>query len=301
MFLITAWSKFLVRAVSIFVFAIFVFSPMVVLAADTPAVPVMAVNIGNTHLTFQSIHCNPGQTCDVGWIREYIVAVYQYGIGLAAVLAVIMIMIGGFLWLTSAGNSSMVGRAKEFITSAIVGLLLALFSYIILYSINPSLTTLPLTTLQEVNILPGFGSAAAQQAEVAANSVPSGTSQPAPTGIGNVTGLDSDVQQLAGRYGAYVTSPYRAGDQRHDSGRVFDASFRNPQLNSIIMTTGQRISDTLPNGSHNPDAPTWGTAYRMPDGSIWVDERPSGSNPEHWHVEVPGGPNNYPWVANLPH
>lgn len=79
---------------------------------------------------------------NIPWIGQYVSALYQYGVGLAAVLAVVMIMIGGFLWLTSGGSPNRAGKAKEFITSALLGLLLALFSYTILYTINPRLVTM---------------------------------------------------------------------------------------------------------------------------------------------------------------
>ncbi len=80
-----------------------------------------------------------GQCIEVGWLGQYINAIFRYGVGLAAILTVVMIMVGGFIWLTSGGSPDKVGRAKEYITSSIVGLLLALFSYVILYTINPRL------------------------------------------------------------------------------------------------------------------------------------------------------------------
>ncbi|MFA6255457.1 MAG: hypothetical protein WC675_05570 [Patescibacteria group bacterium] len=78
----------------------------------------------------------------ISWISDYIVAVYKYGVGVAAVLAVVMIMIGGFVWLMSGGNSTRVSTAKDFIVSAMAGLLLALFSFVILYAVNPRLINL---------------------------------------------------------------------------------------------------------------------------------------------------------------
>lgn len=83
-----------------------------------------------------------GDCIEVDWLSKYIGAIYKYGVGLAAVLATIMIMVGGFLWLTSAGSPDRVGKAKEFITSALTGLFLALFSFIILYTVNPRLVDL---------------------------------------------------------------------------------------------------------------------------------------------------------------
>ena len=53
-----------------------------------------------------------------------------------------MIMVGGFMWLTSAGNQVTIGRAKEYIGGSLVGLLIVLGAYMILYTINPDLARL---------------------------------------------------------------------------------------------------------------------------------------------------------------
>jgi len=87
--------------------------------------------------------CPPGiigEYCvSVDWLGQYFGAIYQYGVGLAAMLAAIMIMIGGFLWLASAGSPERVKTGKELIIGALSGLVLALFSYLILNTINPDL------------------------------------------------------------------------------------------------------------------------------------------------------------------
>jgi len=83
-----------------------------------------------------------GNTVSISWLGDYISVLYQYGVGLAAVLAAVMIMVGGFIWLMSAGSPDKVGKAKDFIISALTGLFLALFSFMILATINPRLTKL---------------------------------------------------------------------------------------------------------------------------------------------------------------
>ncbi len=68
-------------------------------------------------------------------IKEF----YNYIVWLAGILAVIVIMIAGFQWVAAAGNQSKIGEAKERITGAIIGLVLALSSYMLLNIINPKL------------------------------------------------------------------------------------------------------------------------------------------------------------------
>jgi len=83
-----------------------------------------------------------GDKVSISWLSDYISVLYQYGVGIAAVLAAVMIMAGGFIWLMSAGSPDKVGKAKDFIVSALTGLFLALFSFIILTTINPRLISM---------------------------------------------------------------------------------------------------------------------------------------------------------------
>lgn len=76
------------------------------------------------------------ETSSVG---GYLSNIYLIGIGLAGVLAVLMIVIGGIQYVASGISPSAKEDAKGKITSAILGLLLALLSYIILNTINPDL------------------------------------------------------------------------------------------------------------------------------------------------------------------
>lgn len=50
-------------------------------------------------------------------------------------LAAVMIVYGGFLIMTAAGSPAKIGKGREVITAAIVGLLIALFSYFIIDTI----------------------------------------------------------------------------------------------------------------------------------------------------------------------
>ena len=63
---------------------------------------------------------------------------FAISVAVAAVLAVIMLAIGGFKYMTSESVFN-IGGAKEQITNAIVGLLIVLASITILYTINPKL------------------------------------------------------------------------------------------------------------------------------------------------------------------
>ena len=76
----------------------------------------------------------------VDTLQDYLESAYKFGIAIVAILAVVMIGIGGFMYIvTSAGNAGKLANAKEIITSAILGLVMALLSWLILFVINPDL------------------------------------------------------------------------------------------------------------------------------------------------------------------
>ena len=72
----------------------------------------------------------------------YLSNIYALGIGLAGVLAVLMIVIGGIQYIGSGMSPSGKNDARDRITNAIMGLLLALLSWLILNTIDPNLVSL---------------------------------------------------------------------------------------------------------------------------------------------------------------
>ncbi len=70
---------------------------------------------------------------------EYIAAIYVFFVGVAGILSTVFIMYGGIRYVISTGNPSQIQGAKETITSALVGLGIAVASYTILLTINPTL------------------------------------------------------------------------------------------------------------------------------------------------------------------
>lgn len=73
---------------------------------------------------------------------DYMSAIYKWAVGAIAIIAVIMIMVAGFQWMTAAGSASAIGQAKSRISSSLIGLLLAIGAYSLLNFVNPSLVYL---------------------------------------------------------------------------------------------------------------------------------------------------------------
>ena len=81
----------------------------------------------------------------------FVLGLYQFGIWVIGICAILMITVGGFMYLISAGNTSKMENAKKIITDALLGLIIALGAYFLLYTINPNLVNVtinikPLTT-----------------------------------------------------------------------------------------------------------------------------------------------------------
>ena len=66
-----------------------------------------------------------------GDVRIIIANIIRIFLGLLGIIAVALIVYGGFLWMTSAGNEERVTKAKQVIINAVVGLVIILLSYII--------------------------------------------------------------------------------------------------------------------------------------------------------------------------
>ncbi len=111
----------------IFLFASFTFIAPLVLASPIDFTP--AIQIGEQ----QSGPVGPDG------IAQYIKNIYRYSVGIGAIVATVLLMFGGIRWITAGGNSSSIDSAKSWIISSITGLLLLMFTYTILYLINPDL------------------------------------------------------------------------------------------------------------------------------------------------------------------
>jgi hypothetical protein len=64
-------------------------------------------------------------------LKQTVINVISFVLGLLGLIAVIMILYGGFIWLTAGGNEDKVGSAKKIISSAIIGLIVILLAWAI--------------------------------------------------------------------------------------------------------------------------------------------------------------------------
>lgn len=103
------------------------------------SIPIDTVELTDAYCTNQADHSG---TCEIPWIAQYIQGVYKYGLGVGGILAAIVLMAGGLLWLVSAGDASKISQAKDLILGSVTGLIILMGTYLILDQINPGLNNL---------------------------------------------------------------------------------------------------------------------------------------------------------------
>lgn len=64
-------------------------------------------------------------------LKDSINSIIQLILSFLGILAVIIILWGGFIWMTAAGDETKVEKAKKLIISGIVGIVIILSAYII--------------------------------------------------------------------------------------------------------------------------------------------------------------------------
>ncbi len=103
----------------------------------TPEIPIPGVFTGE-------------QNADDSLLTRYIRAIYIYFVWVVGIVAVVMVMYGGIRWVSAAGNPGQIKEARDIIDNAVIGVLIALVSVVLLNTINPKLTNLALPGLQSV-------------------------------------------------------------------------------------------------------------------------------------------------------
>jgi len=92
-----------------------------------------------------------------GSLGLYLQTIYKYAIGAVGILATVVMMFGGVMWITAAGSNERVSSAKAWIGASLTGLVLTLSSYTILYLVNPNtLTFRPIELEKPEEIIAGY-------------------------------------------------------------------------------------------------------------------------------------------------
>jgi len=116
-----------------------------------PVVPILGVEIPGLEF---STPTKEGERITINFIGEYIAAIYRWLIGVAVVFAVVMVIVGGIQYMIAGGSKQGVTVLKERVGNALIGLVLLLGSYVILYTTNPQLTLFRTMLIDQVATRP---------------------------------------------------------------------------------------------------------------------------------------------------
>ena len=64
-------------------------------------------------------------------LKTTVINIISWVLGILALVAVVMIIIGGFQWLTAAGSEEKIEKAKKVISAAVIGLIIVLLAWAI--------------------------------------------------------------------------------------------------------------------------------------------------------------------------
>lgn len=70
-----------------------------------------------------------------------IIVVINYGLGISGAIAVLFLIVGGFWYITSAGNEEQSEKGKKTIINAVIGLIVIILSSVIIRIIASTLST----------------------------------------------------------------------------------------------------------------------------------------------------------------
>ena len=113
--------------------------PVLVLAQSKSIQFKPQIELPNIKMSGDVVSFNEKGQGESDLLARYIKGVYNYSLEIGGILAAIILMAGGVLWLTSGGDSGKVSKAKELIFSSITGLVILFSSFMILKTINPNL------------------------------------------------------------------------------------------------------------------------------------------------------------------
>ncbi len=262
----------------------------------------------------------PGIGPQTTGLGEYIPRAFTLAIGASAVLAFVMITFGGIMYAT-ADAITQKQDGRNYLTNAVVGLLLVIGAYAILFTINPNILRIELvldrpptaappqaeavTTAQPCctytgNILNGYTLTPAQVQQNEAdilrlNSIPGRVevnAGPCTTGgtrgCTNIVGLRSDVVPALKRLSTSCNSQVSGCQIMVVGGSEGGHSTHGPGRASVDLRPTSTLNTYLSRFNNRASNPTEGLVVNLPGGGtakyevLGTNNRSTGN---HWHVQ----------------
>lgn len=116
---------------------------LVVLAtlAFSMALAPAALAANNAQQTLGLTQVGQGTGLGSADVRTTIASIINVALGLLGIVALVIILYGGFKWMTAGGNDDQVGEARKIIIAGVIGLAVILSSYAIANFVIDQLAT----------------------------------------------------------------------------------------------------------------------------------------------------------------
>lgn len=100
-------------------------------AAALWAVPMVVLAEAGDILGTGAVETGLGGTLGTRDVRETVASIINVALSLLGIVAVVIILAGGFTWMTAMGNEEKADKAKKMIFAGIIGLAIILSAYAI--------------------------------------------------------------------------------------------------------------------------------------------------------------------------
>ncbi len=105
-----------------------------------PRIEIPGLEFSDTSIENNKVTDSNGVTYLVfPFLGEYLAAIYKYILVVLSIVSVVMLIVAGFQWAVPDSSGENVNSAKNRIAGALSGLVIAVGSYVILYTVNPEL------------------------------------------------------------------------------------------------------------------------------------------------------------------
>lgn len=105
-----------------------------------PRIKIPGLEFSDTSIENNKVTDSNGVTYLVfPFLGEYLAAVYKYILVVISIVSVVMLIVAGFQWAVPDASGENISSAKNRIAGALSGLVIAVGSYVILYTVNPEL------------------------------------------------------------------------------------------------------------------------------------------------------------------
>ena len=101
------------RTIATILTVIFLMVPVMALASDVTGIGAANPGLGEAD------------------VKDMVKNIIQVILGFLGLISVIIILIGGFMWMTAGGNEERVGKGRKWIINGVIGLVIVLAAYAI--------------------------------------------------------------------------------------------------------------------------------------------------------------------------